>query len=288
MLYQCVQLYAVRALNRFLRCLATFAALAWLAGCAVPFDPDQRLTVDVPTRAQVAGVPLIQQADSYCGPTSIAMVMQWAGSDITEEDIAALAFSPGAEGTYLADMVGSSRRLGQLAVEISGFDQLLAEVAAGHPVIVFQNLGLAALPVWHYGVVTAYDFETDLIYLNSGQRDQMVMPFAVFERTWRRGDFWGLVVLPPDQLPVSAPEADVLKAAAALERVGAYAAAETVYETGAEEWPTNWLWQFGLANARFGSGDLRGAQRALRRARTLGPDIPEVQANLNHINGLLR
>jgi hypothetical protein len=278
----------VRALNPFFRCLATFAALAWLAGCAVPFDPEQRLTVDVPVRAQVVGVPLIQQADFYCGPTSIAMVMRWAGSDVTQEDIAALAFNPGAEGTYLADMVGSSRRLGQLAVEIYGFDQLLAEVAAGHPVIVFQNLGLAVLPVWHYGIVTAYDFEADLIYLNSGQRDQMEMPFAVFERTWRRGDFWGLVVLPPDQLPVSAPETDILRAAAALERVGAFDAAETLYETGAEQWPASWLWQFGLANARFGKGDLRGARRALRRARVLGPDIPEIRVNLDHINGLLR
>lgn len=278
----------MRALNRLLRGFATAAALAWLAGCAVPFDPDQRLTVDVPTRAQVAGVPLIQQADFYCGPASIAMVMQWAGSDVTQDDIAALAFNPGAEGTYLADMIGSSRRLGQLAVEISGFDQLIAEVAAGHPVIVFQNLGLGVLPVWHYGVVTAYDFEADLIYLNSGQRDQMVMPFAVFERTWRRGEFWGLIVLPPDQLPVSASESDLLKAGAALERVEAFEAAETLYETGAARWPTNWLWQFGLANARFGKGDLRGAQRALRRARALGPEIPEVRANLAYINGLLR
>lgn len=278
----------MRALNRLFRALLTALALAWLAGCAVPFDPDQRLTVDVPTRAQVAGVPLIQQADFYCGPASIAMVMQWAGSDVTQGDIAALAFNPGAEGTYLADMIGSSRRLGQLAVEISGFDQLIAEVAAGHPVIVFQNLGLGVLPVWHYGVVTAYDFEADLIYLNSGQRDQMVMPFAVFERTWRRGEFWGLVVLPPDQLPVSASESDILKAGAALERVEAFEAAEMVYETGATRWPDNWLWQFGLANARFGKGDLRGAQRALRRARALDPEIPEVRANLAYINGLLR
>ena len=288
MLYQRVQLYAVRALNRFLRSIATFAALAWLAGCAVPFDPDERLTVDAPTRAQVVGVPLIQQADFYCGPASIAMVMQWAGSDVTQEDIAKLAFNPGAEGTYLADMIGSSRRLGQLAVEVSGFDQLITEVAAGHPVIVFQNLGLTALPVWHYGVVTGYDFEADLIYLNSGQREQMVMPFAVFERTWRRGDFWGLLVLPPDQLPASATETDILRAAAALERTGMFDAAEVLYETGAANWPMHWLWQFGVANARFGKGDLRGAQRALRRAQVLGPNIPEVRANLEHVNGLLR
>lgn len=282
-----LQLHTLRALTRLWRRFASLLALCWLAACAVPFDPDERLTFDAPTRAQVSGVPLIQQEAFYCGPTSIAMVMQWAGSDVTQEDVAALAFSPGAGGTYLADMIGSSRRLGQLAVEINDFDQLLAEVAAGHPVIVFQNLGLGVFPVWHYGVVTGYDFAKDEVYLNSGQLDQMVMAFAVFERTWRRGDYWGLVVLTPDRLPETAPETDVLSAAAALERVEQYRAAATLYETGAAKWPGNWLWQFGLGNARYAMGDLRGARRALRRARALDPSIPEVRTNLAFVESEL-
>jgi hypothetical protein len=241
----------------------------------------------VPSRAHVNGVPLIQQAAFYCGPTSIAMVMQWAGSDMTQQDVAALAFSPGAGGTYLADMIGSSRRLGQLAVEVSTFDQLLGEVSAGHPVIVFQNLGLGIAPVWHYGVVTGYDFAKDEVYLNSGELDQMVMPFALFERTWRRGDFWGLVVLPPDRLPAQVAETKVLSAATALERVVQFDAAETLYETGAARWPDNWLWAFGLGNTRYAQGDLRGARQALRRARAIDPTIPEIQATLAFIEAEL-
>lgn len=282
-----LQLHTLRALTRLLCRFGCLLALCWLAACAQPFVPEERLSFDAPTRASVTAVPLIQQEDFFCGPTSIAMVMQWAGADITQQEVAALAFNPGAGGTYLADMIGSSRRLGQLAVEISDFDQLIAEVTAGHPVIVFQNLGLGIAPVWHYGVVTGYDFERDEVYLNSGQLDQMIMAFAVFERTWRRGDFWGLVVLPPDQLPASAPEADVLAAGAALERVEQFQAAETLYEAGAARWPENWLWQFGLGNARYARGDLRGARQALRRARTLGPDIPEVRANLAFVEAEL-
>lgn len=271
-----------------LRRAACLAVISWLAACAPAFNPNERLTVDVPTRAQVDDVPLIQQAAFYCGPTSIAMVMQWAGSDITQDDVAALAFSPGAGGTYLADMIGSSRRLGQLAVGINSFDQLLSEIDAGHPVIVFQNLGLGIAPVWHYGVVTGYDFGKDEVYLNSGQLEQMVMPFATFERTWRRGDFWGLIVLPPDQLPVSVSETDILSAGAALERIDQFQAAETLYETGADRWPENWLWHFGLANARYGQGDLRGARAALRRARAIDPTIPEVRSNLAQVERELR
>ena len=288
MLYQPVQLHTLHPVRPVLRWLACLLVLGWLAGCATPFDPDERLAVDVPSRAAVQGVPLIRQEDFFCGPTSIAMVMQWAGSDVTQQQVAALAFSPGAGGTYLADMTGSARRLGQLAVQIGTFDQLLSEVAAGHPVIVFQNLGLGIAPRWHYGVVTGYDFASDNVYLNSGQLDQMVMPFSLFERTWRRGDFWGLVVLPPDQLPVSVPETELLSAAAALERVQRYKAAETLYETGAARWPDSWLWQFGLGNARYAMGDLRGARRALRRAREIDPSIPEVRTNLAHVESELR
>jgi hypothetical protein len=278
----------VRTLATYTRYVLCLLALGWLAACAPPFDPNERLNVDVPTRAAVQGVPLIPQAAFYCGPTSIAMVMQWSGTDITQLEVAELAFNPGAGGTYLADMIGSSRRLGQLAVEIDSFDQLLAEVAAGHPVIVFQNLGISIAPVWHYGVVTGYDFAKDEVYLNSGQLEQMVMPFAVFERTWARGDYWGLVVLPPDRLPVSVPEDEILSAGAALERVASFRAAATLYQTGAARWPDNWLWQFGLANARFGQGDLRGARSALRRAQIIAPEIPEIRTNLAHVENLLR
>ncbi|PUB11567.1 PA2778 family cysteine peptidase [Yoonia sediminilitoris] len=279
-----LQLHPLRALIYRLFCLL---ALGWLAGCAVPFDRDARLSVDVPTRAFVPDVPLIEQEAFFCGPASLAMVMQWAGSDVTQDDIAALAFSPGAGGTYLADMIGSARRSGQLAMTLHNYDDLLAEIAAGHPVIVFQNLGLGFAPVWHYGVVTAYDFDRDAVFLNSGQQDQMVMPFALFDRTWARGDYWGLVVLPPDRLPASGSEIEILQAAAALERVDAFAAAAVLYQTGAARWPDSWLWYFGLGNARYAQGDLRGARQALSRARSIAPDVPEVRANLAQVRSEL-
>lgn len=282
-----LQLHPLHPLTGLCR-LITLVVVGWLAACAPAFDPGTQFREDIPARAKVDGVPLIQQAAYYCGPTSLAMVMQWAGADVTPDAIADLAFSPAARGTYLADMIGSSRRLGQLAVRINSFDQLLSEIDASHPVIVFQNLGFGFAPVWHYGVVTGYDFDRDEVYLNSGQREQMVMPFAVFERTWARGEYWGLVVLPPDDLPVSVSQNDILSGGAALERVGQFEAAATLYETGAARWPENWLWSFGLANARYGLGDLHGARDALLQARAIEPMIPEIKANLRQVEQELR
>lgn len=257
-----------------------------LAGCAQAVKP---VTVrsDTPTRAAVADVPLILQEDFYCGPASIAMVMQWAGNNVSQAEIARQSFTPGARGTYISDMLGAARRQGQIAVTVTGWTELLAEVSAGNPVIVFQNLGLSWAPQWHYGVVVGYDLDRDEIYLNSGQLDRLTMSLALFNRTWQRGAYWALAVMPPDRLPATADELEVLRAASALEKVGQAEAAETVYLGGYAEWPQNWIWQFGLGNARYAKGDLVGARQAFRRALSINPDAPEIRQNLAQVEAEL-
>jgi tetratricopeptide (TPR) repeat protein len=176
-------------------------------------------------------------------------------------------------------MLGAARRRGQIAVPVAGFHNLLAEVAAGNPDIVFQNLGLKIAPRWHYGVVVAYDIEVDTVELNSGEHERMVMPTRLFRRTWARGQDWAIAVLPPDRLPVTAKAWDVAQAAAALERVDAHAAG-IAYQAAAKRWPDMWIFPFGLGNARYAQGDLAGALRAYRQAEKLDPSVPEVQNNL--------
>lgn len=231
----------------------------------------------------VADVPLIKQKDFYCGPASLAMVLQWSGKDVTQSDIAAQSFTPGARGTYLADMLGAARRRGQLAVGLSTFPELLDEIAAGHPVIVFQNLGLRWAPRWHYAVAVGYDLSRNEITLNSGEHDRMVMDTRLFLRTWQRGDLWSIVVLPPDRLPATENQWEILRAAAALERLGHAGAAAQVYGKGASRWPDNWLWPYGLGNARYRQGDLQGARRAFEQAARIDPTIPEIQNNLRTV-----
>lgn len=274
------------ALRRAGAALAALCLLA-LSACAPAPDRAIRLSADLPTRAVVGGVPVIVQDDFHCGPAALAMVRQWAGAEVTQGDIATLAFSPGAEGTFISDMLGAARRQGQLAVEIGGFDALFSEIAAGHPVIVFQNLGLSWSPVWHYGVVVAYDVEADVVVLNSGANERMAMPLGLFRRTWERGDGWAMVVLPPGRLPVAAREIEVVKGAAGLERVGEHRAAEAAYRAGAARWPESWLWQFGLGNALYAQGRLVEARDAFARAVALDPEKPEARANLSQVTSEL-
>lgn len=262
-----------------MRALGAFLAALLLAGCAAP-PLDLSPAPDAPRKAAVAGVPLIEQADFHCGPAALAMALQWTGQDVTQTQIAQMAFSPGAKGTFQEDMIGAARRRGALAVPLSGFDDLTGEIAAGHPVIVFQNLGESFAPVWHYAVVTAYDLERGSVTLHSGQLSRVAMSLARFERTWAGGDGWALVVLPPGTLPATARESVVLDAAAGLERAGQPRAAARAYRAGSARWPRNWLWQFGLGNALYGAGDKDGARAAWERASALDPTAPEPRRNL--------
>lgn len=276
-----VQLHTLRPLIRATLC----AASLFLAACAAPTDPVSWTQGDIPARAAVADVPLIVQDDFYCGPASLAMVYQWAGQDVTQAEVAQQSFTPGARGTYLSDMIGNARRRGQLAVTLSTPEDLLAELAAGHPVIVFQNLGVRWLPRWHYGVVVAYDTSAGEVVLHSGENERMVMPFELFERTWARGDNWALVVLPPGDLPALDDEIDLLQAGAALERAGQADAAWAHYAAGAERYPDNWLWQFGLGNAAFAQGDVDAARGAWEAALEIDPDAVEPRENLRRLAG---
>lgn len=274
-------------LNLLRTLLAGGVAAALLSACSGISDYSTAFSDDLPTRASVPEVPLIRQADYFCGPASLAMVLSWSGPDVTQQEIAAQSFSPSAKGTFRADLIGAARRRGQLVVPVADFSDLLTEVAAGHPVIVFQNLSLGVAPRWHYAVVVGFDRSKQELTLHSGELEIMQMPFEAFERTWMRGDRWAITVLPPDHLPAAAPEDAVLLAAAALEETGMVREAEAAYAAGMQRWSDAWIWPFGLGNARYAQGDLSGAEQAFRIAAGIAPDVPEIDANLAQVRSEL-
>lgn len=268
--------------------LAAGALILWaLAGCATPqtahllAEPPAAL----PARAEVSGVPFFAQEKYYCGPAALAMALNWSGLPVTQEAIAAQVYTPGREGTLQSDMVAAARRNGRLAVPVSRLEDLTAELAAGHPVVVFQNLGFAWFPVWHYAVAIGYDLDAGDLVLHSGLDERRVMPLATFERTWARGDHWALLVLPPDRLPVTADQTAALRAATGLEQAGRVQEAAVAYATIAERWPDSLEAWIGLGNAAYAGGDLDAAEAAFRTATERHPDAGAAWNNLAHVLG---
>jgi Peptidase_C39 like family/Tetratricopeptide repeat len=257
------------------------AVLSALAGCATPEVAALRADGGgLPPRAEVAGVPFHPQQEQYCGPAALATVLGWSGLPARQDAIASAVFTPGREGTLGHDLVGAAGRHGRLAVPVADLPSLLREVAAGHPVLVLQNLGLHWYPQWHYAVVVGYDLAAGELALRSGEERRRIVSLDTFARTWARADRWAIVVLPPDALPASAAEETLVRAAAGLERAGRAGEAALAYDTILHRWPGSLGALIGRGNARYATGDLDGAEAAYRSALVRHPGAAVVWNNL--------
>jgi tetratricopeptide (TPR) repeat protein len=180
-------------------------------------------------------------------------------------------------------MIAAARRHDRIAYRLSEPEALIDEVAAGHPVIVLQNLGLSWYRVWHYAVVIGLDLAKGNVILHSGKTPHRHVSLTVFEHTWARSGFWGLLVLPPSQLPASANEKDYLLAVTPLERIGRWETAAEGYQTALSHWPDSLAATVGLGVCRYRSGDLNAAESVFRRAILIFPDEGILYNNLAQV-----
>jgi tetratricopeptide (TPR) repeat protein len=247
-------------------------ATAGLAACATPAAVEHaELRPGLPERAEVAGVPFEPQEELWCGPAALAMVLSWSGPRVTQAELAPAVYTSGRAGSLQSDLIAAARRHDRLAIPVADLGGLMTELAAGHPVLVLQNLGLEWWPVWHYAVAVGYDRAAGNLVLRSGSEARQPVPLATFERTWARAGHWGLLTLPPDLLPAGTDPVPSVQAAAALERIGRLAAAGTAYDTILKRWPDDRDALLGRGNVRYAEGDLDGAERAFRQATSSDP-----------------
>jgi tetratricopeptide (TPR) repeat protein len=147
-------------------------------------------------------------------------------------------------------------------------------------VIVLQNLGLSWIPVWHYAVAVGYDTPRDEILLHSGLDARQRVSMPVFQNTWARAEKWGLLVLPPGELPATATEGRFVEAVLGLEKARQPAAAVQGYRAALNRWPRNLAAMMGLGNSYYALGDLNGSENAFRQAVALNPDSGAAWNNL--------
>jgi hypothetical protein len=236
-----------------------------------------------PAKARVANVPFYPQDELQCGPAALAMVLGWSGLAVTPADLSPEVFSPGLDGSLQSALIGSARRHGRVAYPVTGSEAMLAELSAGHPVIVLVNLGFFWSPKWHYAVVIGFDQEKGELLLHSGLVAEEHLGYRLFMNIWQRSELWGLLVLPPDVLPATVEPARWLAAVAGLENTEEWAAAAIGYSTALERWQWNFAAWMGLGNSRYAMNDLDGAAAAFRRATLLEPENGMAYNNLAHV-----
>jgi tetratricopeptide (TPR) repeat protein len=238
---------------------------------------------NVPPRVEIEAIQFYTQKAYQCGPAVLAMVLNWSGLPISPEDLTAEVFTPERKGSLQSAMVSAVRRNGRIAYVFTGLSDLFAEVAAGHPVIVLQNLGLSWYPVWHYAVVVGYDLPEKVVILRSGNIRRKRMSFQVFEKTWARSNYWGLLILQSNQLPATVKEDLFLKALLGLEEAHQFRAAIDGYHTALTKWPKNLTAFIGIGNCYYALGELENAEKVLRKAIRYHPKSGPAFNNLAQI-----
>ncbi|MGD8619640.1 MAG: PA2778 family cysteine peptidase [Gammaproteobacteria bacterium] len=262
---------------------ALFLALL-LAACATAPQTQQLLQApgdNLPARVELTQTPFFPQQRYQCGPAALATVLNARAVSVTPEELVERVYIPALQGSLREEIAATARYHGMLAYPLRpSLADLLEETAHGNPVLVFQNIGLPLMPSWHYAVVIGYDLATREIVLRSGTTRRWRTSLRTFERTWSRGDYWALVILPPGEVPASARPAIYLQAARDLEVSGQAQAARKAYRSATERWPdlpAGWL---AWGNSLYADAQFSQAVAAFRQATALAPSDPRSWNNL--------
>jgi len=254
--------------TRPLRWAAFFCALLAIAGCAMQTHAlRNEPPADLPRRAELERTPFFPQTAYQCGPAALATALGAAGIEADPARLAEQVFLPARTGTLQVEMIAGARRQAAVATRLPpALQALLREVAAGHPVVVLQNLGLSWAPAWHYAVLIGYDLDTGEVLLRSGTTRRQAMAMRTFEHTWTRAGSWAFVALPPGRWPATAKEKSAVEAAVGFERAATPAQAVLAYRSAQSRWPDSLSLRMGLGNALHASGDKAAAAQAFRAA----------------------
>jgi len=231
------------------------ALFVLLSGCASIPSEIAELEAN-PASLELVDTPFFPQERYQCGPAALATAISSSGIEVDVQDLVDRVYLPGRQGSLQVEMLAATRSVGRLPYVIDGTLQALwNELAAGRPVVVLQNLGVAVIPRWHFAVVVGVDTERDAILLRSGVEQRRVTSLKTFLRTWRRSDYWGFIVLRPEELPAHVDRQRYQKAVAALEKAGRSEEAAVAWKMAINQWPGNPVALFGLGNIELSLGN---------------------------------
>jgi tetratricopeptide (TPR) repeat protein len=221
---------------------------------------------------ELAAVPFFPQTRYQCGPAALATVLSFSGVAAEVEALAEQVYVPGRKGSFQFELKAAARRLGRIPYELDGgLESLTAEVAAGRPVLVLQNLGLGWLPTWHYAVVVGFEPESRRVILRSGRQERRLENSERFLRRWSLAERWAMVVLFPGEVPQTGSPERYLQAlvdsAAALPRDDRIRS----LEAGLMVWPNDPDLNFAGGNLAREAGSLEKAETYYRRTLAAAP-----------------
>lgn len=260
--------------------------LLCLTGCAShpPLLPPLLSTESSIGKLELTATPFHPQEQYQCGPAALATLLGHSGVSETADSLLPQVYLPERKGSLQVELVAASRRHNRIPYLISAeLTSLIAELQAGRPVMVLQNLGLRLLPVWHYAVVIGYSAQEDVVILRSGVTKREILSARRFLETWDQGGRWAMVLLKPGELPARPEELPYLKAVAAMENLAPVDSLLSAYRAALTRWPESPTALFGMATSQHAKGELLAAEQSYRKLLEANPDHIPAHNNLAEV-----
>lgn len=223
----------------------------------------------VPTPAsahRLIDVPYFPQTPTLCGGAALAMVLRyWGDRTVLPSDFQSLV-NRSAAGILTTDLAAAVSRRGWRAIrgqaqESTALRDLGPQVDQGRPAIALIERSPGQ---FHYVVVVGLT-ETSVVLHDPARTSFEVVAADAFDREWRGGGSWFLIVLPP------------AASVGVLDRGNSPAAVTPTGRTGS----CGALVDRGVALA---DANREGAERALRTASELCPESAEPWLELAGLN----
>lgn len=153
------------------------------------------------TKVFIGNIPFIVQKADYCGPASLAMIFNFYGLNVSQDEIASEIFSPELKGTFSLEMLSYALKKGFDADVYGGsMADLRAKLEAGFPLIVSHKAEKDDKRV-HYIVVFGFDDGKEVFYghLDTKNGQAQAIDYRRFLKHWDMADNLTIFIRPANK-----------------------------------------------------------------------------------------
>lgn len=191
-----------------------------LSACSGPTALQQALR-PLPERVELTDVPAFPERAWQGAPSALASLLVQQGVDTSPGLLVKQLHLPEGEERLSQNVLSAVNSHGLLAYPLQpNLQALLEQVAAGLPVLLRFNEGLAWVDMPRYAVLIGYDRAEQTLLLRAGNSRRWETSFSSFESAWQSSGAWAVLVLAPVQLPAKVDGPRWLAAADAVARAG--------------------------------------------------------------------
>jgi len=167
-----------------------------ISGCAQN-QPSSQISSDNDNVVIVENVPFVKQKDKFCGPASLASVMQFYGKDIDQDEIAEVVYIPELNGALISDMENYAKDRGYKVESVNGnIEMLKSNLDENNPVILLVDKGKWKVSVPHYYVAYGYNDLNRTVIIHTGYKQNQKISYEKLDQEWERMNNLMLTITP--------------------------------------------------------------------------------------------